>query len=328
MEVIPIEMPTGYEMEPHIQIFVVRLANKTYLIDTSTHFANHRELLQSKLTRLGVQTLDKLFLTHSHPDHSGNARSLKDAYPGVEIIIHQAGANRLKQGTMAWMQEAESGFRLFFQRFGNPRKANEPLFPGRDPNKPKPIALPVEPDTILTEEMLLEEMDVFFTPGHSVDHICYGIDDHFFGGDTVLRYIPGMESAWVGAERTLIDFLKTAKRLCRLSSRFAHIHTFHGKSMPSLEFWYHKLIVPRMIGKYQKLISVLRVEEPQTLYQMMHFIFPKWVEHHIYLTQMMGLLELLVLEGMATREEDNQGAWQFKLRQNPDPDFMKKYLTL
>ncbi len=327
MQVFPLPMPTGYRHDPSVCIYLAQTDHHTYLIDTSTHFANHAEVLRDKLRERGVDSIDRLLLTHFHSDHSGNAGVVKQWFPEAQIVIHHQGADRLRKGSDRWYGEKEPQIRRFFRRYGKPRRDDEPVFPSWNRGE-HPVTLPAEPDVLMTEETVLDdEVEVIFTPGHSMDHICYGIHGHFFGGDTVLTFIPGLEDLWAGYENTCEALLQTAKRLNTVSERYPHVHAFHRDDLPSLAAWYGKLIVPKMVKKYHQLITVLDPKQPKTLHQVMEKVYPQWPGHYIYLSQFMGLLEFLVQERQIQCHETEDGAWNFTLPSSqPDADFMTNYL--
>ncbi|MBF0352779.1 MAG: MBL fold metallo-hydrolase [SAR324 cluster bacterium] len=322
-QVIPIELPTGYPGEGNVIIYVVKTSRQTVLIDTSTFYQNNSELLKIALDKAGVDHLDKVLLTHCHGDHSGNAKTVKGWFPDAEVMIHHLGAQRLRQGN--WFDKMKDQRSRFFTNFGYPSTDPESFFRFRTSGE-KPQTLAMNPDTEIHEDARLDDFEIFVTPGHSLDHVCYGVEDHIFCGDTVLEFVPGMEDIWLGHSRTFIDYLESCKKLEQLSDRFPHVHAFHGNSIPSLKQWYHQIIAPRIHQKYLKLVSVLSPDQPQTLCEMMQILHPKLPRHYIYITQYMGLLILLEQEGLVSRTENETGFWYFLQTQPMNPDFLRDYM--
>lgn len=53
--------------------------------------------LQKRLSRLGIEKIDLLVLTHSHFDHAANAQKIKEKY-NARVIIHHDEADYLASG--------------------------------------------------------------------------------------------------------------------------------------------------------------------------------------------------------------------------------------
>lgn len=75
--------------------FLVSGANRRMLVDTGA--PRDRSELLSRLNMLGVESLDWLVLTHSHYDHAGNARVVRDCF-GAKVAIARAEREALESG--------------------------------------------------------------------------------------------------------------------------------------------------------------------------------------------------------------------------------------
>ena len=115
LEVFPLNLPTGFVNEMDINLYLVKTPELNILIDTTTHYQNHAQMLQDLLTQHGIKHLDYLLLTHCHSDHAGNAQWIKKWFPEVQIVMHPVGAERLRKGS--WMPEYEPHGREFFRRY-------------------------------------------------------------------------------------------------------------------------------------------------------------------------------------------------------------------
>jgi hydroxyacylglutathione hydrolase len=79
-------------------VFLVTDGKKNILVDTSPKFM--WRLLQKRLKKLNVSTIDYLIITHVHFDHAANANRIRKKYK-ARIIIHKNEAHCLVSGKNA-----------------------------------------------------------------------------------------------------------------------------------------------------------------------------------------------------------------------------------
>jgi glyoxylase-like metal-dependent hydrolase (beta-lactamase superfamily II) len=75
--------------------FLVSSRTRRLLVDTGT--PQDRRRLASALDDLGVERIDWLVLTHTHYDHAGNARFVRERF-GARVAVHRAEAEYLARG--------------------------------------------------------------------------------------------------------------------------------------------------------------------------------------------------------------------------------------
>jgi glyoxylase-like metal-dependent hydrolase (beta-lactamase superfamily II) len=75
--------------------FLVSNGSRRLLVDTGT--PQDRRRLASALDDLGVERIDWLVLTHTHYDHAGNARFVRERF-GARVAVHRAEAEYLASG--------------------------------------------------------------------------------------------------------------------------------------------------------------------------------------------------------------------------------------
>ena len=77
-------------------VFLVISGEKKLLVDTS--ISQFKRKLVRKLKKLKIEKIDYLVLTHTHFDHAGNARFIKENY-SAKVIVHQSEKINLETGT-------------------------------------------------------------------------------------------------------------------------------------------------------------------------------------------------------------------------------------
>jgi hydroxyacylglutathione hydrolase len=146
-------------------VFMVEGNGKYLLVDTSPGY--RWGTLQNRLMKLGIKKIDYLILTHTHFDHSANARRIKETY-NAKVIVHKAesaflesGDNILPVGTNLF-----SGFivHLFAKQFISMAKY-EPCQPD----------ITVNSDSYTLDQAL--RVRIIHTPGHTTGSVSVIIDD-------------------------------------------------------------------------------------------------------------------------------------------------------
>lgn len=79
-------------------VFLVTNGEKNILIDTSIRLLWPK--LEKRLHSLNIGRIDYLILTHSHFDHAGNARRIKERFD-AKVIIHRDEATNLATGDIS-----------------------------------------------------------------------------------------------------------------------------------------------------------------------------------------------------------------------------------
>lgn len=180
-----------------------------YLIDGGDEWAfldagsgQDLEKLIARLLSLSIDTgrIRYLLLTHSHFDHAGGSRALRDQF-GLKIIASKETARRLRSG------DAESTGLASLQRVG--------LMPTDlhfEPCRVDDIAK--DGETIVVGKRRIK---VLATPGHSEDHLAYLLEDEhpaLFSGDSI---IAGGQIILQNLDDCVIkDYVKTIYRLDQL----------------------------------------------------------------------------------------------------------------
>jgi glyoxylase-like metal-dependent hydrolase (beta-lactamase superfamily II) len=321
-----LNITTGYKIETHVRVYLILRGNQSMLVDTSTHYQDHAEQIFTFLKDKGVKQLDYLLLTHAHNDHVGNAGEIKKRFPDVQIVASKLTDKRMSLGA-GWFKDHAEDQRAVFAACGRPDIRIEDFFTymGED----YPSMLPQKADIIIDSDQIFDGIHCYLTPGHAMDHLCFGIEEHFFGGDMVLSYLPGMEGVWTGEWESFEHYLESAKKLRLHSDKYSKLHHFHGKELNgSLESWYREVVTAKSLSKIQKLLGLLEKEKEKewTLLKVMATLHPKYPNHYIYMSQYISILASLEKYGFLSKRVDHQGVWHFQFRTG-DIDFFHRYLN-
>ena len=165
-------------------IFLLKARNgEAAIVDTGS--PHSFPLIQKFLQNKGIkkEQLTKIFLTHSHLDHSGNASLFTHYYPHIKIYLHPLTA-KLMQNPSYLIKRMKNTMRNYNQEFSD---------------KVKPISKKFLHPTY--DNMLIKLGDsniikVINTPGHSIDHISfYDISSKtLYSGDGMGQYYKDISS--------------------------------------------------------------------------------------------------------------------------------------
>ena len=127
--------------------------------------------------------LNKILLTHSHFDHIGGVKELKQKYPKADIVIGANEAHKLEEKRMHF-----------------PYPVNKEAYTGLSADvKVK------QGDTVNVGSLCFSVLD---TPGHTAGGICYICNDCIFSGDTLFYQEVGRTDLEGGDYNTLLISLK------------------------------------------------------------------------------------------------------------------------
>ena len=93
MEVAPgifrLELPMPFELK-HVNVYLLRDGENYTLVDTGLQTDESRQVLNQKLAVMNVHIdrINRILITHIHPDHFGLAGELRER-SGAELIIHR-----------------------------------------------------------------------------------------------------------------------------------------------------------------------------------------------------------------------------------------------
>ena len=192
---------------------------ETVLIDSGDWMTETREQLAAALDKQGVSfgEIDRIFLTHWHGDHVGQAHHIQDV-SGAEVYIHEADAPLIEGDETAWEEMGETQRRLF-DHWGMPdqeQQVLEDIF-ASVPYQDNPVDItPIQDgETFTVNDRTIR---VVHAPGHAAGLSLYettldGHDDAFTGDALLPQYTPNVGGADVRVERPLESYLETLQHI-------------------------------------------------------------------------------------------------------------------
>ncbi len=290
------------------------------LVDTGPILDGVEAALNAALREAGhsASDLERIVVTHSHPDHSGLAARLHRA-SGARVMCH-----RLAEEQMSDHSGAQERARGLLSEMAPLFGLTGELFPaaGARKNPWMTAAESVKVDRVLDEGDLLESdtytLRVIYTPGHCLDHIVLwqSEDGVIFAGDHILDKItpnPDLYPPWISPHMSgLPDYLASLERVRELSATRAF--PGHGEPIADLPgrigeiFMHHR-------ERLGHILDLLKQGETTVLMLTVNFLAcidaePSPINTFLGLREVYGHLVLLEDDGLAVREIRG-GTWYF-----------------
>lgn len=207
----------------NVSAFLLFKPGEALLVDCGNQGSESKII--GEMARLGLQPemLKLLILTHSHYDHAGSARRLKEL-TGCQIMIHRIEASRLEAG----YTRIPAGTRWKAKVVATVGS----LFARRIMRYPSTL-----PDILLDESADLSEFGfpgrVLHTPGHTLGSMVVLMEDgEMLAGDTLMG-IPGKKAFPAFAE-DLPGLIQSWKMLSEMQVNT--FHPAHGRSISFSKF--------------------------------------------------------------------------------------------
>ncbi|MBX3281059.1 MAG: MBL fold metallo-hydrolase [Acidobacteria bacterium] len=283
MRIIPISIPTPFYVGD-VNVYLIR-EDPITLIDVGPKTAEAEKALAEGLGREGLSFKDirRIVLTHSHEDHCGLAKKVRDQARNAEIFVHEWETGHL------FGRLAQDEHRDLLLRGGVPSK----IF-GEMQGLYADISLLT--DSLgeseykhLQDEMELEfdggSLTVLHTPGHTPGSCSFHrpADRTIICGDCVLKRItPNPMLAPDPHDRTkrfpaLAEYLVSLARIRSLSPTLAY--GGHGEPISDFDEIFHRYV--RSIDERQKKVISL-VGGGSTAFEVAKRLFPDSFGHGVH----------------------------------------------
>jgi len=204
---------TNAALEGNNTSYLIADGPETVLIDTCDWFDETTADFERQLAEAGVDVadVDRIFLTHWHPDHTGFAGRIQDA-SGAEVYAHEADAPLIGGDAAAWdaFQDIQQEyFRDWNIPMGKAEELTEMLVHS-EAGDVDPIVTPFEDGDSFSFNGL--ELTAVHAPGHSAGLSMFELqrdgDREVFTGDALLpEYTPNVGGADVRVDEPLAQYL-------------------------------------------------------------------------------------------------------------------------
>lgn len=288
------------------------------LFDAAVGTADGQHELDTAVAQAGLRVshLSRIFVSHGHVDHFGNAQRLA-AHSGATVYVHRDDRSKVQSEVRGSAVFVEN--RGYFLRHGVPEAQLEAL--SRGAGSTRPFGLPVEETRLAALEggqrlrFRCFEAEVMHLPGHtpglvglhapaqrllfSTDHLLERVSPN-----PVLDFVFGADEP--GKFRALPRYLEGIRRVRELE--LDAVLPGHGPL-----FRGHRALIDGLLDFYrlrqEKILPRLR-RGPATLFEVTVAVLPRWSTPKLYLmlSEVLGNLEVLEDAGRVGRERGGSGA--------------------
>ena len=234
-----ITLPLPFELN-HVNVYLVALHDGYMLIDCGLGTEESYQELTAQLAHVGVPlaAITDIFLTHTHPDHVGQAKRLLEE-TRARLHMHAAELDQLQR--IARSGDKPLWLDAILHKAGVPAELIEKIEGSFD--RIRRNFQELTPYRILTGEETIDcklgPLELVLTPGHSPGHLCLYSRAHktLFSGDHVLQWItPNI--GWLPERDALGEFYCSLERIRPYET--ARILPGHGKIFSDLEGYVNK----------------------------------------------------------------------------------------
>ncbi|MGQ9720449.1 MAG: MBL fold metallo-hydrolase [Candidatus Jordarchaeum sp.] len=261
-----LKLPIPFSELIYLLSYLIEGKDGYLLVDSGWNTKESLYALEKQLSKIKVNLSDisLILVTHIHPDHYGLANTIRKKSKS-KIMMHQKTENFLNQ-----FQSLKDYFKKMIEWLKiNGTPVDDLEYWLKDSMSIMQFFEPPIPDIFLEDRETLDlgdfRLDVIWTPGHSIDHICL-YEPHkkiFISGDHLLPTItPNVSLQMKEFGNPLKDYLESLQKISTLSVEKvlpAHEYIFKNFKRRIIEIEKHHK---------ERLVEVLNaLETPKTAFQ-------------------------------------------------------------
>lgn len=308
-----ITMPTPYAVGP-VNCYLINAAPVT-LIDAGINTPQAQSALLTGLDDVGVgpKTIERILITHAHPDHYGLVGFLQES-SGATVYFPRREIARVRDKQMLFevgrlLLEAGMPLELLFKM--DQRRKRGPK-PGIDHDEVVPID---EGATFVFAGFTLTTLHM---PGHTGGHVVFHepVTGTLFAGDQLLPDVspnpllePSLDEPGE-RRRSLKEYLASLERMEGLGLRLAY--PGHGDPVADPDQLIRSTIEHHLKRKVQ--VGAYLTEEPKTIYEIAGEVYPRVRDDDVFLavSEVVAHLDLVVEDGGGAVEAGPDGVLLYR----------------
>ncbi len=311
MERLPVHrivLPTPYAVGP-VNCYLID-AKPLTLVDAGINTPQAQNALLLALEALDVfpEAIERILITHAHPDHYGLVGYLQDR-AGATVYLPRREIARVRDKQMLFevgklLIEAGMPLELLFKMDQQRRKGPTP---GIDHDEVVPID---EGHRFGFDGFVLETLHM---PGHTGGHVVFLEPEHhtLFAGDQLLPDVspnpllePSLDEPGE-RRRSLKEYLSSLERMESLQLELAY--PGHGAPVPDPTRFIRATIEHHLKRKVE--VAAYLTEEPKTVYEIASQVYPHVKDYDVFLavSEVVAHLDLVVEDGGAVVERGPEG---------------------
>jgi len=283
MRFIPLSIPTPFYVGD-VNVYLIR-EDPITLIDVGPKTAEAEDALRRGLAKHGVSLADigRIVLTHSHEDHCGLAKKVRDEAKNADVLVHDWETGHL------FGRLARDEHRGLLLRSGVPAEVFDEMQSLYEDISLLTDSLSDSDIKPLRDEMELEfesgSLRVMHTPGHTPGSCCFirEADRTVIAGDCVLKRItpnPVISPDPIDRKRrfpSLAEYLVSLARIRSLAPTLSYCG--HGEPVTDFEEIFNRYV--RSIDERQKHVIKL-AGSGSTAFDVAKRLFPDSFGHDVH----------------------------------------------
>jgi len=215
-DIYQITLPLPFRLD-HVHCYLVKGENGWTVIDSGLHTEGTRKAWEKAFLSYSIdpkKEIEKIVLTHYHPDHFGFAGSLQE-WTGASVHISAVGKDRALSN---WTEQRFIENRHFYRINGLPEEMNQELAKNDQVFFSRVRPFPRNFEVIEGADIPISDgtFEVIPTPGHAEGHLCFYHREKqiLIGGDLLLKKItPNISYHGYGDSNPLASYFQSLEKL-------------------------------------------------------------------------------------------------------------------